>query len=106
MPALRGETARDPRQLIRQTDDCLRWAAGYEEPPPGVEVIPEGRQRSPWSAMTARLESLRDQLDAALDAIDGAAAAVQAALALRDRAMRTVNHTDPTRASSSLQDFS
>ena len=78
VPALCGETARDPRQLIQQTDDCLSWAAGFAEPPPGAED---------WTAMTPRLQSLRDELDAALDTIDGAAAAVDMALELRDRAI-------------------
>ncbi len=78
VPALCGETARDPRQLIQQTDDCRRWAAGYDQPPPGTED---------WTALTSPLESLRDQLAAALDAIDSAAAAVQTALDLRDAAI-------------------
>ncbi len=87
VPELRGETFRDPQLLVRQTDDCLRWAASRDDAPPGAEVAPEGRQRNTWKAMTAPLVPLRNELDAALTAVDGAGPAIQAALHLRDRAM-------------------
>ena len=74
VPELRGETLRDPQLLLRQTDECLRWAAGRDDD-------------EPWNDLIAPLVPLRDAFDAALKAVDAAGPAVDAALPSRDGAM-------------------
>ena len=77
-PELRGETVRDPWMLIRQTEECLRWAASRDDAPAGA---------GDWTPMTSPLVLLRDQLNMALRIREAAEVAVPPALDLRDRAI-------------------